>query len=69
LDAFLECGLSKTAAAAALGVRRQTLYARLEKMDDLLGGLDLSERQRRTALDLALAAWRMRSSPAAPAPS
>ena len=69
LDAFLECGLSKTAAAAALGVRRQTLYARLEKMDELLGGLDLSERQRRTALDLALAAWRMRSSPAAPAPS
>jgi hypothetical protein len=36
-------------------------------MDELLGGLDLSERQRRTALDLALAAWRMRSSPAAPA--
>jgi PucR family transcriptional regulator, purine catabolism regulatory protein len=69
LDTYLECGLSKTAAAAALGVRRQTLYARLEKMSELLGGLDLGERPRRTALDLALAAWRMRSAPSVPAPT
>ncbi len=62
LDAFLEAGLSKTAAAATLGIRRQTLYARLERIDRLLGGLTFDERQRRTALDLALVSWRMRSS-------
>jgi purine catabolism regulator len=62
LDAYLEAGLSKTAAAAALGIRRQTLYARLERIGRLLGGLGFDERQRRTALDLALVSWRMRSS-------
>ncbi len=64
MDAYLEAGLSKTAAAAALGIRRQTLYARLERISQLLGGLDLQDRQRRTALDLALVSWRMRSSAA-----
>jgi len=64
MDAYLEAGLSKTAAAAALGIRRQTLYARLERISQLLGGLDLEDRQRRTALDLALVSWRMRSSAA-----
>lgn len=68
LDAYLESGLSKTAAAAALGVRRQTLYGRLERISRLLGGLDLEDRQRRTALDLGLAAWRLRSSAAARRP-
>lgn len=62
LDAYLEAGLSKTAAAASLGIRRQTLYARLERISRLLGGLALDDRQRRTALDLALVSWRMRSS-------
>lgn len=62
LDAYLEAGLSKTAAAAALGIRRQTLYARLERISRLLGGLTFDDRQRRTALDLALVSWRMRSS-------
>lgn len=61
LDAYLEAGLSKTAAAAALGIRRQTLYARLDRVARLLGGLDFADRQRRTALDLALVSWRMRS--------
>ncbi|MDX5318966.1 MAG: helix-turn-helix domain-containing protein, partial [Actinomycetes bacterium] len=61
LDAYLESGLSKTAAAAALGIRRQTLYARLERIGRLLGGLSFEDRQRRTALDLALISWRMRS--------
>lgn len=61
LDAYLESGLSKTAAAAALGIRRQTLYARLERIGRLLGGLSFEDRQRRTALDLALITWRMRS--------
>jgi purine catabolism regulator len=64
LDAYLEAGLSKTAAATTLGVRRQTLYGRLERISRLLGGIDYADRQRRTALDLALLAWRMRTSAA-----
>jgi purine catabolism regulator len=62
LDAYLEAGLGKTAAAQALGIRRQTLYARLERISLLLGGLDIEARQARTALDLALVSWRMRAS-------
>ena len=61
LDAYLEAGLSKTAAAAALGIRRQTLYGRLDRIGRFLGGLNFDDRQRRTALDLALVSWRMRS--------
>jgi purine catabolism regulator len=61
LDAYLANNLSKTHTAEALGVRRQTLYARLKRIEGLLGDLDLGERDRRTALDLALAAWRLRS--------
>jgi purine catabolism regulator len=64
LDGYLAHGLSKTRTADALGVRRQTLYNRLERIERLLGGLDLSQRERRTALDLALVAWRLRSSAA-----
>jgi purine catabolism regulator len=62
LDAYLEAGLAKTAAARALGIRRQTLYGRLERISRLLGGLDIEARQARTALDLALVSWRMRAS-------
>jgi purine catabolism regulator len=62
LDAYLEAGLGKTAAAQSLGIRRQTLYGRLERISRLLGGLDLDARQARTALDLALVSWRMRAS-------
>jgi purine catabolism regulator len=61
LDAYLANNLSKTHTAEALGVRRQTLYARLKRIEGLLGDLDLGQRDRRTALDLALAAWRLRS--------
>lgn len=61
LDAYLEAGSSKTAAAGALGIRRQTLYNRLDKIVSVLGGLDLADRQRRTATDLALVSWRMRT--------
>jgi len=62
LEAYFDNGLSKTRTAAALGVRRQTLYARIERIETLLGGLDLHRRERRTALDLALVAWRLRGS-------
>ena len=65
LEAYLEAGLSKTTAAAALGIRRQTLYGRLERIAQALGGLDLADRQRRTAVDLALVSWRLRTSAAA----
>lgn len=68
LDAYLEAGLSKTTAAVALGIRRQTMYARLERISRLLGGLAPDDRQRRTALDLALVTWRMRSSATAHRP-
>jgi purine catabolism regulator len=62
LDAFLAGGLSKTRTAESLGIRRQTLYGRLERIESLLGGLDLDDRERRLALDLALVSWRLRLS-------
>lgn len=61
LDTLLACGLSKAAAARDLGIRRQTLYQRLATISGLLGGLDLTSRERRTAVDLALAGWRLRA--------
>jgi purine catabolism regulator len=64
LDAYLAAGLSKTRTAESLGIRRQTLYGRLERISRLLGGLDLDNRERRTALDLALVSWRLRVSAA-----
>ena len=62
LDAYLAAGMSKTRTAEMLGIRRQTLYGRLERISTLLGGLDLDNRERRTALDLALVSWRLRLS-------
>lgn len=61
LDTYLASGLSKAQAAQSLGIRRQSLYGRLDRIAALLGGLDLGDRERRTALDLALVAWRLRS--------
>lgn len=66
LDTLLACGLSKAAAARVLGVRRQTLYQRLDTMSALLGGLDLTSRERRTAIDLALVGWRLRAAAVQP---
>lgn len=62
LDAYLAAGMSKTRTAEVLGIRRQTLYGRLERIATLLGNLDLDNRERRTALDLALVSWRLRLS-------
>lgn len=64
LDAYLSHGLSKTRTADSLGVRRQTLYQRLERIERILAGPALNDRHRRTGLDLALLAWRLRSSAA-----
>lgn len=61
LDAYLSSGLAKTRTAAALGVRRQTLYGRLDRITALLGSTALADPGRRTALQLALIAWRLRS--------
>lgn len=60
LDAYLATGMSKVRTAELLGIHRQTLYGRLERITALLGGLDLDHRDRRTALDLALVSWRLR---------
>jgi purine catabolism regulator len=60
LETYLGVGLSKTLAAQRLGIRRQSLYGRLTKIDALLGGLDLTGRERRTAIDLALVGRRLR---------
>lgn len=60
LDTLFVSGLSKSRAAEALGIRRQTLYGRLERISQLLGGVDLEQREPRTALDVALLCWRLR---------
>lgn len=62
LNAYLEAGRSKSAAAATLGVSRQTLYQRLDRISSLLGGTDLDARDSATAIDLAVTAWRIRTS-------
>jgi purine catabolism regulator len=60
LDTLFVAGMSKTRAAEMLGIRRQTLYGRVERICQLLGGVDLEQRETRTALDLALLCWRLR---------
>jgi purine catabolism regulator len=60
LDTLFVAGMSKSRAAEMLGVRRQTLYGRVERICRLLGGVDLEQREIRTALDLALLCWRLR---------
>jgi PucR family transcriptional regulator, purine catabolism regulatory protein len=64
LDAYLAAGLSKALAAEILGVRRQTLYGRLERIAAVLGDVDLAQRETRLALDLALVSWRLRAAAA-----
>ncbi|WP_235736488.1 helix-turn-helix domain-containing protein [Nocardioides alcanivorans] len=60
LDALLRASGSKQAAAGELGIRRQTLYARVERLESLLGA-DLTDPTHRTGLAVALAAWRVRT--------
>jgi purine catabolism regulator len=61
LDVYLACGLAKTRTADALGIRRQSLYGRLARIEQVLGGLPLDDYEQRTALSLALVAWRLRT--------
>lgn len=60
LGTHLRCGMSKARAAEALGIRRQSLYARLERIEALLG-VSLDDATHRTSLEVALLAWRMRT--------
>ncbi|WP_293784965.1 PucR family transcriptional regulator [uncultured Aeromicrobium sp.] len=60
LDAFLACRGSKREAADRLGIRRQSLYARLARIERLLG-VELDQNDQLAALSLALMAWRMRT--------
>jgi purine catabolism regulator len=60
LDAHVATGLSKTRTAEVLGIRRQTLYARLDRIEHLLGA-PVDDPGQRTCLGLALSAWRMRT--------
>jgi PucR family transcriptional regulator, purine catabolism regulatory protein len=55
LWAYLAYGASKTAAARSLHVRRQSLYQRLDKIAELVGG-GLEDPERRVSLTLALKA-------------
>ncbi len=70
LDAYLRHGLAKTETAAALGIRRQTLYNRLDRIRALLGGDPLADYERRTAISVALHAWQLRTGlhPGSPPP-
>ncbi|KAB2812343.1 PucR family transcriptional regulator [Pimelobacter simplex] len=60
LDAYLACSLSKARTADLLGLRRQSLYDRLARIERLLG-VSLDEADHRTGLGLALLGWRMRT--------
>lgn len=59
LEAYVTTGRSKAAAAERLGVRRQTVHARLARVRDLLD-LDPDGRDDATTLHLALVAWQAR---------
>ncbi len=60
LTAYLESGGNKLATAAALGIQRQTLYDRLDKLTELLRA-DPARPATRTALHVAVVAYRLRS--------
>lgn len=64
LDAYLAAGQSKAVTAETLGIRRQSLYGRLERIATVLGDVDLDQRETRLALDLALVSWRLRAAAA-----
>ncbi|TSD65391.1 helix-turn-helix domain-containing protein [Aeromicrobium piscarium] len=60
LDAYLALGRSKTLAAQRLGIRRQSLYARLERIERSLG-ISLEDAESVLGLHVALVAWRLRT--------
>ncbi|GAA1911851.1 PucR family transcriptional regulator [Nocardioides hwasunensis] len=60
LDAYLAHGASKAAAASVLGIRRQSLYDRLARIERLLG-VELDDRDHLLGLQLGILAWRLRT--------
>ncbi|MFD1955551.1 PucR family transcriptional regulator [Paenibacillus thailandensis] len=58
LDVYLDCRGSKQETADRLYIHRQTLYKRLEKLNELLG--DFLEPHKRRSLELALLAYKLR---------
>ncbi|TKV60570.1 PucR family transcriptional regulator [Nakamurella flava] len=60
LDVHFACGRRKAASAARLGIRRQTLYDRLSRIEHLLG-VGLDDPEVGTTLGMALIAWRLRT--------
>ncbi|MFC9762859.1 PucR family transcriptional regulator ligand-binding domain-containing protein [Rhodococcus jostii] len=60
LDAYLANRSSKARTAVVLGIRRQSLYARLARLEKLLGA-SLDDPAQLVCLGLALTAWRMRT--------
>lgn len=59
VETYVRSGASKTLAAERLGLRRQSLYHRLERIEEVLG--DTLDHDRLLGLELALLAWRLRS--------
>jgi purine catabolism regulator len=60
LDTYLSHGTSKAAAASALGIRRQSLYDRLARIERLLG-VELDDTDHLLGLQLGVLAWRLRT--------
>ncbi|MDJ0361931.1 PucR family transcriptional regulator ligand-binding domain-containing protein [Rhodococcus sp. H29-C3] len=60
LDAFIANRGSKAQTAVLLGIRRQSLYARLARLEKLLGA-SLDDPMQLVCLGLALTAWRMKT--------
>lgn len=60
LDAYLAHRGGKARTADFLGIRRQSLYARLTRIEKLMG-VSLDDPAQVVCLGLALTAWRMRT--------
>ena len=58
LDVYLESGGRKSRTAQMLGIRRQSLYDRLTRIERLLG-VHLDDTAQRLALGVAMVAWRL----------
>ena len=67
LEAVLASGLTKAAAARTLGIRRQTLHARVQRIESIVG--PLGNRDNRVALELALRMRRLLPDGSAPTSS
>lgn len=60
LSAYLDAGLSKASTAQTLGIRRQSLYDRLDRIEQLLG-ISFDDPGHRVGLAMALLAWQSRT--------